>query len=232
MGVAAVLMALPGLAQAAPVGLTALGEPDIQVSPVTLDYSAASDVFTVGMTPLGPVTGNGLVIAADGTSLAAADLAISIDVRIGDIAGAPVPVPGGGGLSITGQIYDDDTVGGPVLASGTLLTGDLIATGFDETTIELGWNLTGGTYAAEFGGTGMLALTLINAASFFDPDTAFSQDFSAALFDFSISTDTQAAVGNNLEEIPLPAGLPLMLTGLGALALLRRHASGRSRRAD
>jgi hypothetical protein len=217
----ALFMLLPGMAAATPISLLPLGQPDIQVTPVSVSYTATSNEFMVGMTPFGPVTGESLVVAGDGSLLAAENLAISIDVRIDDVGGMPMALSGGSGLMISGTIFDDNSIGGGTLASGTLLTGDLLGAALDGSIVELSWALTGGDYIGAFGIGDAFAMTFVNLASL-SPFSGFGSDFRSSPNDFTISTDTQAAV------VPVPAGLPLLLTAIGAFAYLRGRGARRS----
>lgn len=217
---ALLLSLVPSVSSAAPLNLFVVSDADIQVTPVSVDYDATSNIFSVGMTLLGPVSGPNLVTLSDGVLRAAQDLALSIDVRIDDVGGTPVALAGGSGLSLTGTVFNDNTVGSSILYSGTLLEGSLFDVGFDQTTIELGWNLTSGTALSEYTNPGDFGITFITGAGFFDPTIGFSEDFSSGGL-FSVQTDILPAA------IPVPAGFPLLLTALGSIAVARRFTSRR-----
>lgn len=74
-------------------------------------------------------------------------------------------------------------------------------------------------------GTAGLSANLLALSVGTCPDTTCERfDETEPVFATQFETPSDALTGEVLGEIPLPAGLPLLLTGLGALALLRRRA--------
>lgn len=104
------------------------------------------------------------------------------------------------------DISDDD---------GQFLTGDLLAIGFAEDTIELQFDNLSGVGAGSFG-TSVLALV-----AFDDP---LGADPFASLFDGDSlgGSITVSNVATTVAPIPLPAGLPLLLAGLAGLCWVGR----------
>lgn len=95
--------------------------------------------------------------------------------------------------------------------NGQFLVGDLLAVGFTEDIVELQFgNLTGS-------GAGLFSSSVLALIAFDDP-------LGANPFDSFVDGDSYIASVSisNVAPIPLPAGLPLLLAGLGGLALLRR----------
>lgn len=97
--------------------------------------------------------------------------------------------------------------------SGEFLAGDLLAVGFTTNSIELQFgNLTG----SGAGGFGTSVLALISF------DTALGANPFADFKDGAVMA-SDITIANIISPIPLPAGLPLMLTGLGLVAVLKRR---------
>lgn len=209
----------PSAATAAPLDLFVAQNPDIMVSPVSVNYDAGTSIFEVdnlfGPSP----AGSGQARDPDGNDRAGEGLVIDIDVRISDDAGTPVAESGGTGLRITGTIYDDNTTTTPEF-QGDLLLGTLIDVGFDGSIIELGWELTGGSALSWFETElpEIIGVTRINASPYFVDTIGFGESFSSEGV-FTTSTDTLAAT------IPLPAGLPLLLSAIASIGIARRFAS-------
>lgn len=112
------------------------------------------------------------------------------------------------GLSGGFDIFDED---------GFFLGGDLFAVGFIEDVIELQFNNLSGSGAGSFG-TSVLALI-----TFDDP---LGANPFASLFDgdsLGASITISDVASSTVAPIPVPAGLPLLLTGLGGIVLLRRR---------
>lgn len=107
------------------------------------------------------------------------------------------------------DVSDDD---------GQFLVGDLFAIGYTEDAIELQFNNLSGSGAGSFGST-VLALV-----AFDDPLGAnpFASLFDGDSLAASITVSNVADV--SMAPIPLPAGMPLLIAGLGGLALLRRRS--------
>lgn len=140
-----------------------------------------------------------------------ADFGLSVFAFPGTGASAGLPgFPEGFFTSVYDEaldIFDEDT---------NFLTGTLSDTGFVDTdaryngVLELLFDVTGGTFAAEFGDQVLMTLTA-NFGS--DP---FNIDFG--------STAGTLSLNPVIAAVPLPAGLPLLLGGFGCFALLRRRA--------
>lgn len=136
---AALFLGMSGLAQAAPLNLTLLPEPDISAAFIDVTYDATADSLTASGFALGLATGGSLQSIAGGTF----DLVASV-FDDGSLLG--------GTLSIGG------TVAGLGFNSGTLLTGDLTAIGFNQANdpLEFLFSVTGGDaaglYSAGLGG--------------------------------------------------------------------------------
>jgi len=136
--VGALLLGLSGLAQAAPLNLMLLPEPDISSAFITVDYNAGTDLLTASGFAQQLTTGG----ATSGIAGGSFDLSA---VVLGD--GSLT----GGSLSIGG------TVAGLGFNSGTLLTGDLTAIGFPDAggdPLEFLFDVTGGDAAALYGDLG------------------------------------------------------------------------------
>ena len=109
----------------------------------------------------------------------------------------------GGGF----DVLDDD---------GEFLAGDILAVGFTQDVIEFQFGNLSGAGAGDFG-TSVLALIAFDDPLGPDPFRAFTD---GDLLSASITISRVAAV----TPVPLPAGLPLLLTGALGLGLLRRRA--------
>lgn len=117
---------------------------------------------------------------------------------------------------------------GNFIASGPLtppppviLTGSsLVSTTFGQGFIEILYGSSGGTLATDF------AQFLVRIDNFGSPfenaDISSTAIFLPTTADISVTTANQAV-------IPLPAGLPLLLGGVGALAFLRRRCVAQTR---
>jgi len=184
-----------------------VNEPDIQVSGVQVNYDATTDRFEASTTPPNSVSA---FTQGDGTQTFLFDTAITIDVAFdaGSVLDRGNLMPSGGGMA--GLIIE-----GAQSFGGTreeLLTALLNGASFDNDTVLLSWDVTGGVLAPQYNlgpGSNGRALTLV-ASTNFDPLNGFNASFSGA----NALTDTQGV-------IPLPAGLPLMLTALGGFAVVR-----------
>ena len=128
-----------------------------------------------------------------------------------------------GTISIQAAIQPDGTVGsgtleidetnGPTFVD-RLLEGTLKAVGASGTTLQLLWEVTGGTYASDFGGVGGEAMTLLAGTGYTGGATI--NNFNTF---FSATTDTTGVEA----QVPVPAALPLMVAGIGALAFATRR---------
>ncbi|MEO9514404.1 MAG: hypothetical protein ABJH45_21575 [Paracoccaceae bacterium] len=100
--------------------------------------------------------------------------------------------------------------------NGEFLAGDLLAVGFAEDVIEFQFGNLTGSGARDFGSS-VLALIAFDDPLGLSPfDGFFDSDSLSASITISNVVDTSPA------QVPLPAGLPLILTGFGGLLLLRR----------
>lgn len=107
------------------------------------------------------------------------------------------------------DIFDED---------GEFLAGDLLAVGFTEDVIEFQFGNLTGSGAGDFGAS-VLALIAFDDPLGLNPfESFFDGDSLGASITISSVVDTSPA------PIPLPAGLPLILTGLGGLLVLRRKS--------
>lgn len=109
----------------------------------------------------------------------------------------------GGGF----DVFDDN---------GEFLAGDILAVGFSEDVIEFQFGNLSGSAADDFGSS-VLALITFDDPLGVDPFRALADG--DALF-ASISISRVAAIA----PVPLPAGLPLLLTGALGFGLLKRRA--------
>lgn len=101
--------------------------------------------------------------------------------------------------------------------SGEFLAGDLSAIGFTEDAIELQFGNLSGSGASSFGSS-VLMLISFDEPIGANPFNAFV-DFDSLGASISIASVADTSVA----PIPLPAGLPLLITGIGGIALLRRR---------
>lgn len=99
--------------------------------------------------------------------------------------------------------------------NGLLLGGDLLAVGFSEDVIELQFDNLIGSGAGSFGSSVLMVVAFSD--SFDELGSNPFDDFADGFFyDATISV-------SNVAAIPLPAGLPLLLTGFLGLGLLARR---------
>lgn len=125
------------------------------------------------------------------------------------------------GLIIRGCLENDFTGGCGMGIAEVLLTGQIIGVGFDQSDqLQLLWDLSPslsglsqGSVASLFqnnpGQDNLRAVSLVDIQQPFDPNVAFGQFGNATV-------DTQGVF-----VTPVPAALPLMLTGLGVLGWTR-----------
>jgi len=194
--VAALIMGMSSLAQAAPLNLT-LSTPDIVSSFINVDYNAGANAFT------------------------ASGFAVQLD---DDGIGAPFAIAGGT-FDLAASILGDGTltggslaIGGTVAAlgfnSGTLLTGSLTDIGFNNAggdPLEFLFLVTGGDAAGLYGSLGGIILT---GAGF---GGSWATSFSSAPF---ASVSDVGTVG----VVPVPAAIWLFGTALiGLVGLSKRR---------
>ena len=110
------------------------------------------------------------------------------------------------GLSGGFDIFDED---------GFFLGGDLFAVGYTENVIELQFDNLSGSSAGLFD-TSVLALIALDDPVGADP---FASLFDGDSLGASITVSNVAT--STVAPIPLPTSLPLLLAGLGSIALLR-----------
>jgi len=101
--------------------------------------------------------------------------------------------------------------------AGAFLAGDLLAVGFTENVIEFEFGNLTGSGAASFGAS-VLALV-----SFDDPLGANPFDGLNDGASLSATVSFANVVDPSVAPVPLPAGLPLLLVGLSAIAVTRRR---------
>lgn len=190
--VAAGMALLSGQASAATLGLTT-ETPHLSSSMAVIDYvefGFDGDLSTFGA-------------EVDFTSGVSPSGATKIGFGIGfSLADPPIGATGGF------DILDED---------GLFLSGDLLALGFTEDTIELQFgNLSGS--GVEYFGSSVLALISFDDSLGTDPFAVLPDGASlgASIMISNVSSSTVA-------PIPLPAGLPLLLTSIGGTILLRRR---------
>jgi len=106
------------------------------------------------------------------------------------------------------DIFDED---------GEFLAGDLLAVGFTEDVIELQFGNLSGSGTGSFGSSVLALISLDDPLGTNPFSLLVDGDSLGASISFSSVADTSVA------PIPLPAGLPLLLTSLGGIALLRRR---------
>ena len=186
---AALFLGMSSMAQAAPLNLTLLPEPDISASFIDVAYDAATDRLFASGFALGLATGGSLENIAGGSF----DLIASV-LDDGSLLG--------GSLSIGG------TVAGLGFNSGTLLTGDLTALGFNQANdpLEFLFDVTGGDAAGLYGDLGGIILS----------GAGFPGDWTS-----SFSSNPFAAVAD-IGTVPVPAAA--WLFGSALLGLLGFNA--------
>lgn len=188
---AALFLGMSGLAQAAPLNLTLLPEPDISAAFIDVTYDATADSLTASGFALGLATGGSLQSIAGGTF----DLVASV-FDDGSLLG--------GTLSIGG------TVAGLGFNSGTLLTGDLTAIGFNQANdpLEFLFSVTGGDAAGLYS-AGLGGIILGNAGFGGNWTGNFSSNPFAAVADVGV--------------VPVPAAVWLFGTALVGLLGIGGH---------
>jgi len=192
---AVLIMGTSSLAQAAPLNLTLNDFPDIVSSFITVNYDPTSDVFTAN--------GFAQELDDDGSVPAEAILAGTFGLTTTiDAFG----VLSGGTLTIGG------TVASLGFNSGTLLTGDLTALGFNNAgdPLEFLFDVTGGDAFALYGG-GSLSGGIILSNSGFEGN-----------WENSFTADATAASDTGV--VPVPAAVWLFGSGLIGLVGFGRHA--------
>ena len=107
------------------------------------------------------------------------------------------------------DVFDED---------GLFLAGDVLAVGFTEDVIELQFGNLNGSGVGSFGSS-VLAQIAFDDPIGANPFESFvdGEFYSASITISSVGDDSVA-------PIPLPAGLPLLLVGMGGMALLRRRS--------
>lgn len=100
---------------------------------------------------------------------------------------------------------------------GEFLAGDLVAVGFTDNVIEFQFGNLTGSGARDFGSSLLALITFDDPLGANPFDNFFDGDSLGATITISSVLDTSVA------PIPLPAGLPLLLGGMGVLALARRR---------
>lgn len=184
-------------AQAATLNLTLFDTPDIVSGFIDVTYSAATSTF--GANGFAEELDDDGSIPAEAITNGTFNLDATIDAA-GSLAG--------GSLTIGGTVA---TLG---FNSGTLLTGDLTAFGFEPAggdPLEFTFDVTGGDAAALYGGVGAVGGVIMGATDF---GGSFDVDWS----------NTGSGVAN-VAPVPLPAALWLFGAGLmGLIGVGRRRA--------
>lgn len=98
-------------------------------------------------------------------------------------------------------------------ASGAVVEGDFVGFGFTGTTLELLFDVFGGRFDTEFGSQALVEFTL---------ETGSGITLLSDLVDGDNLVGS-ATIGSSLAPVPLPAGLPLIVTGLAGMWVLRRR---------
>jgi hypothetical protein len=106
------------------------------------------------------------------------------------------------------DIFDED---------GLFLDGELLAVGFTEDVIGLQFGNLGGSNASSFGSSVLASIAFDDALGANPFDGFVDGEYYGA----SITTSNVADA--TVAPVPLPAGLPLLLTSLGGIVLLRRR---------
>ncbi len=109
------------------------------------------------------------------------------------------------------DIFDED---------GEFLAGDLLAVGFTEDVIEFEFGNLTGSGAGDFGAS-VLALIAFDDPLGMNPFNGFLDGDS-----LGASITVLNVVDTSVAPVPLPAGLPLLLGGIGILAIARNRKSG------
>ncbi|WP_299963114.1 VPLPA-CTERM sorting domain-containing protein [uncultured Roseobacter sp.] len=170
--------------------------PSLSIGAISIDYfeNAASD--TRSFIGIAPITGG------DGVALGTApSLFFTATTGLSD----PFAIDFGT-LDASGDPNGD-----------FLVLGDFVDFGFTDTTLEFLFDTIGGRAAGDFGSQVLLEFTIAANSGI----TLLS-----GLFDGAFPAGTATITGNlaPVSPIPLPAGLPLLLAGLGGLLVLRRYS--------
>ena len=193
--VAALIMGMSSLAQAAPLNLSLNPEPDISSAFINVNYDASPNILTASGFANQLATGGSLFNIAGGSF----DLVASV-LDDGALTG--------GSLAIGG------TIAGLGFNSGTLLTGSLSAIGFNQVNdpLEFLFNVTGGDAAGLYGSLGGI---ILNQTGF---GGSWATSFTSAPFGSLSDVGTVGAV-------PIPAAVWLFGTALiGLVGFGRRKA--------
>ncbi|MEC9311059.1 MAG: VPLPA-CTERM sorting domain-containing protein [Pseudomonadota bacterium] len=146
----------------------------------------------------------------------------------------------GGTTSITGGMF--------FAGSGNIIDGDALFVGLDaqlsisggsftatrggshalRTSDSSVLNLTGGSFAGAFAIRGFSVVNVFGTGLLYENDrlTGFLNNGDRINVGVTLANTAQLNLNPSLPAVPLPAGLPLMLAGLGSLAALRRRAKG------
>lgn len=171
------------------------GLPTIGASQAELNYSVVGGVD-------GDVSVfDAAVDSVDGVVLSQpAYVQLSVSYNLADPLGAPT-----GGFSVFDEFFE------PVLS------GDLVQMGYRDDTIELLFGTLQDSLASSFSSQVLMTIVFdepLNPAAGTNPLTALSD---LGVYDVSVT------IANVVAPIPVPAGLPLMLTSAAAFAWARRR---------
>lgn len=197
--VIAVLLAIGALCAAGPASSATLGlltgAPNLSASQASIDF-LFDDPFV-------PVNGDLSAFGAEVDSTNGVSVSGIAEIGFGVSYALSDPT-----TDLTGgfDVFD---------ANGLVLGGDLFAVGFTEDVIELQFTNLSGSAAGSFGSSVLMVI------AFEDPfdelgTNPFDDLVDGLFYDASITIST-------VVPIPLPAGLPLLLTGLVCTALIARR---------
>ncbi|MBT8135951.1 MAG: VPLPA-CTERM sorting domain-containing protein [Gammaproteobacteria bacterium] len=184
---ATILLAFSINAHGAPLALTMADTPDIAVGFITVEYAGGS------------LSANGFALSFDGS-----DTDPALDI-VNGLFTLNAQIDSAGNLA-SGSLVVSGTIGSQY--SGTLLTGDLTAFGFNDNPagdpLEFLFSVTGGELASLYGAVGGIILA--------------SSGFSGSFTHFSSTSGTA-----DVAAIPVPAAVWLMLTALAGLSGFRNR---------
>lgn len=187
---AAAISLLPVMGSAASLGLVTSG-PSASVSNLELSYLDLGD----GISGLTGVFG---ITSTDGVSFQDPVTGF-LDVTFA------TALPNAADLGTLDLFFDPDL--------DSVIVGDFVGLGISGTTVELLFDLFGGSFEADFGSQVLLSFDVSNAGAPFSFGTLSNGD----------TLEGSAVIAGGVSPIPLPAGLPLLGAGLFGLWLLRQR---------
>lgn len=179
----------------------------------TTDYDATSDLFEVDATPftlqLGPGDPLRSILPVSGSG----DHYLRISIEVDD-TGSLVGGVSGDDLEVVGEVdLDGDTT---IDASGTLLTGEILAFGFADSPSPS----TTDFYDFRFQPTGGL---LVGLGVYGGVDLVVTTQSESSSFDDDFSVDFAGEAKGNLGNVPEPQTFVLLALGLLGLAVAGRR---------